>query len=387
MILPRFRLRAPSTVLALLAAGALAAAPALAQGELRVPASGQNQKASVSQWIGPVEVNVTYNSPDVTAPDGTDRTGAVWGQLVPYGLTSLAFGPCGDQCPWRAGANENTVFTVSHDVLVEGEPLAAGSYGLHMIPGEESWTVIFSTDSASWGSYYYDPANDALRVEVTPEEHAFSEWLDYEFVDRQPDRATVALQWENLQVPWTVQVPDVAELHLAEMAEDLKGSAGFTWTNWVTAANVALQLGDAEQAVEWARQAVGFPGIGQANFTTLSTLAFAQAAAGDGDGLRQALEQAATHPTADPIQIHGLARTLLAQGRTDDAVWLFDKNAELYPGQWPVEVGLMRARSAQGDSAQALVHARNALEQAPDDQNRQSLEGLIPRLEAGEDIN
>ena len=377
----------PFRSVALAALVALVAAPVFAQGALTVPPSGQNQKASVSQWIGPVEVNITYNSPDVTAPDGTDRTGHVWGELVPYGMTNLGFGACGDQCPWRAGANENTVFTVSHDVRIEGEPLPAGSYGLHMIPGEETWTLIFSKSSSSWGSYFYDAAEDALRVEVTPEEHAFQNWLTYEFTDRQPTEATVALRWENLQVPWTVEVPNVNDLYLARMAEDLRGSAGFTWTQWMTAATVALGMGEAEQAVEWARQAVSAPGVGQANFTTLSTLAMAQAAAGDHDGLRESLTRAMDHPTADPLQIHGLARQMQAQGLTDDAVWVFEQNAERHPGEWPVEVGLMRARSAQGDHEQALAHARKAIEQAPDDGNRSNLESLIPRLEAGEDVN
>jgi hypothetical protein len=195
-----------------------AAAPAFAQAGLTMPASGGNQKSSVTQWIGPVKVNVTYNSPDVTAPDGTDRTGHIWGELVPYGMANLGFGSCGDQCPWRAGANENTVFTVSHDVMIQGEPLAAGSYGLHMIPGEETWTVIFSNNTSSWGSFFYGASEDALRVETTPEEHAYTHWLTYEFTDRQPDRATVALQWENLQVPWTVEVANAADLYIEAMA-------------------------------------------------------------------------------------------------------------------------------------------------------------------------
>jgi hypothetical protein len=364
-----------------------ASAPAFAQAGLTMPASGGNQKASVTQWIGPVEVTVIYNSPDVTAPDGTDRTGHIWGELVPYGMTNLGFGSCGDQCPWRAGANENTVFTVSHDVLVQGQPLPAGSYGLHMIPGEETWTLVFSNDSTSWGSYFYDAAEDALRVETTPEEHPYTHWLDYEFTDRRGDRATVALQWENLQVPWTVEVPNASELYIAQMARDLRGSAGFTWTHWSNAANFAMQLGEPGQAVEWAQAAVSTPGVGQANFQTLTTLAMAQSAAGEAAASRETLEQAMTHPTASPTLIHGLGRQLLTQDRRDDAVWVWEKNAEMHSGEWPVEVGLMRGHSAMGRYDQALAHARTALEQAPDDVNRTSLEGMIPRLEAGEDIN
>ena len=115
-------------------------------------------------------------------------------------------------CPWRGGANENTVFSVSHDVEIERQRLPAGRYGLHFIPGPDAWTVIFSKNSTSWGSFFYDAGEDALRVTVKPAASPHAEWLTYEFVDRQPDRATVALRWERLQLPWTIRVPDVTGL-------------------------------------------------------------------------------------------------------------------------------------------------------------------------------
>ena len=99
---------------------------------------------------------------------GTDRRGKIWGGLVPYGWHEDNFGACGKQCSWRGGANENTVFTTSHDLQVEGQPLPAGRYGLFFVPGESEWTVIFSKNSTSWGHYFYDAAEDALRVTVKP---------------------------------------------------------------------------------------------------------------------------------------------------------------------------------------------------------------------------
>lgn len=120
-----------------------------------LPPSGGNQKSSIIQHIGLVEVRIDYSSPDVTSPTGQDRRGKIWGQLVPYGLTNLGFGS-GAPSPRRAGANENTVFTVSHDVLIEGQQLAAGNYGLHMIAEEGDWRVVFSNNSTSWGSFFYD---------------------------------------------------------------------------------------------------------------------------------------------------------------------------------------------------------------------------------------
>lgn len=362
-------------------------AAALGQAGLTLPPSGANQKASVTQWIGPVEVTIRYSSPDVTSPSGEDRTGKIWGQLVPYGMTSQQFGSCGDQCPWRAGANENTTFTVSHDVLIEGEPLPAGTYGFHTIPGETTWTLIFSNESTSWGSYFYDAADDALRVEVTPKEHPYTHWLTYEFVDRQADRATATLEWENLQVPWTIEVPNATDLYVAALERELQSMPGFSWTNWQAAAQYALGAGRTEEAVEWAEVAVSRPFIGQENFGTLSTLALARSAAGDAKAGREALDRAMAHPTANPIQIHGLGRMLISQGEAEQAMWVFERNAELHPGEWPVEVGLMRGHSALGNYEEALTHAEKALAQAPDDANRQNLETAIESLKAGEDVN
>jgi hypothetical protein len=226
---------------AVLVSAWILSSPAAAQvASLSGPPSGDNQKAVVSQWIGPVEVSIDYSSPDVRGPNGEDRSGKIWGTLVPYGMANLGFGTCGDQCPWRAGANENTVFRVSHAVKVQGQPLPAGSYGLHMIPGEKEWTLIFSKNSTSWGSFFYDAKEDALRVTTRPEPSDYHEWLTYEFEDRQPAQARVALKWEKLRVPFTVSVDNATEIYLARMRSELRTSPGFSWQNWVAASQYCL---------------------------------------------------------------------------------------------------------------------------------------------------
>ena len=175
--------RRDRTLVAALAAGLLAAPPAPSRSPCRPTAT---TSSPVTQNIGLVKVTVDYSSPDVHAPNGDDRARQDLGRARPLRLRTWASAPA--QCPWRAGANENTVFTVSHDVKIEGQPLPAGRYGLHMMPDEEEWTVIFSKNSTSWGSYTYDPAEDALRVNVKPAKSEYREWLTYEFTDRKPDR-------------------------------------------------------------------------------------------------------------------------------------------------------------------------------------------------------
>jgi tetratricopeptide (TPR) repeat protein len=372
----------------LIALAMCAAAVTAAAQTLPIPPSGDNQKSSVTQHIGPVRVTIDYSSPDVHGPNGEDRRGKIWGQLVPWGFSDDPFGTC-TQCPWRAGANQNTVFTVSHDVEIEGQKLPAGSYGLFMAPGQDQWTIIFSKNHTSWGHYYYDPAEDALRVTVKPSKSDYNEWLTYEFTDRRPDRATVALKWEDLQVPFTISVPDVTGLHIAEVRKVLRSYPGFQWQNWNAAAQYALEAKRLDDALFFARTAAGEgqPFTGEANFATLSTLADVQQARGMTAEAKASRDKAFAHQTATAVQIHQYARALLQQGHKEEAIRAWELNAKRYPNQWPVNVGLMRAHSAAGRYKEALKYAKLALAQAPDDANKTNLQRLIKMLEEGKDIN
>ncbi len=369
-------------------AAALVAASALGQA-ISVPPSGDNQHAVVTQYIGPVAITVDYHSPNVHAPNGDDRRGKIWGGLVPYGLTDLGFGTCGKQCPWRAGANENTTFTVSHDVLINGQKLPAGSYGVHMIADPDDWTLIFSKNSSSWGSFYYDAAEDALRVKVKPARSEYHEWLTYEFTDRDTDHATVAMKWEDLQVPWTVKVPDITDVHIAAIRDDLRTYNGFLWQNWMTAARYALGAKRLDDALEFARVAAGVarPNAGQENYMTLMTLADVQEAKAMTADAKATRDKALIHPTATAGMLHQYARQQLQKGNKAEAVRVWEMNAKRHPNEWPVNVGLMRAYSAQGKFKDALKYGKLALPQAPDDTNKKNIEDSIKKLEEGKDVN
>ncbi|MEM6845254.1 MAG: DUF2911 domain-containing protein [Bacteroidota bacterium] len=372
----------------LLAAICLFSSSIFAQ-SITLPPSGNNQKSEVTQYIGSLaKVTIAYSSPDVTAPNGDDRTGQIWGQLVPYGLNNLGFGPA-TEAPWRAGANENTTITFSHDMLVEGKPIAAGTYGLHMIVEEnEPWTLILSKNTSAWGSYFYDEKYDALRAEVQPEESGFHEWLTYEFTDRQSDQATVALMWENKKVPFTIEVPNATALYLDNMQQELQSTAGFSWQGWNQAANFALQNDTLlEGALTWAETSISAPFVGQENFNTLQTKGRILGKLGRSEEAETTLIQAINHPTASPLQIHSYGRQLLTQGETKKALEVFKLNAEKHPNTWPVNVGLARGYSAVGDYKKALKHAKIAHEEAPDTLNKDNLQVAIEVLEKGEDFN
>lgn len=364
--------------------GAALAASLLAQFPgLRLPPSGNNQKATVVQFIGPVRVAIDYSSPAVHAPNGTDRRGKIWGELVPYGMTNLGFGN-GKPGPWRAGANENTVFTVSHDVLIEGKPLPAGRYGLHMIPGKEEWTLIFSKDWEAWGSFWYDESRDALRVSVKPKKHDYREWLTYEFTARKPAMAEVEMQWEELAVPWRISVEDPDKIYITRLREDLKSQAGFSHLGYMNAAQYVLQSGkNLEQGMQWAEASISMPGIGQKTFFTMNTKAQILDKMGRGTESAAVMKEALELPGTNALMIHQYGRQLLTAKKTKEALEVFQYNAKKHGEVWPTHVGLARGYAAAGENQKALEHAKKALAQAPDDLNRKSLEGMVKTLSSG----
>src|SRR5260370_21091792 len=148
--------------------------------ELNIPRV--SQRGTVSQRIGLTDLTITYHRPEVGGRE-------IWGKIVPYGKG------------WRSGANENTTIAFSDDVSLEGKPLAAGTIELHTIPDKDQWTIIFSKNSTSWGSFSYDEKEDALRVTAKPQAADFREALTYTFEEVKPDSAAAPLPSDNLSVP------------------------------------------------------------------------------------------------------------------------------------------------------------------------------------------
>lgn len=354
-----------------------------------LPSGGGNQKSIVTQYIGSLcHVSIVYNSPDVTGPNGQSREGQIWGQLVPYGLTDLGFG-LRNPSPWRAGANENTIIKFSHDMLVQGKPIKAGKYGLHVVAEEEGpWTIILSNNSTAWGSFFYKEEEDALRVEATPEDNEFHEWLTFEFTDRQADNATVALMWENKKLPFKIEVPDVKQLYVDNMRKELESTAGFNWQGWMTAANYCAQNDiNLEEALTWADNAISAPFIGNENFNTLQTKGLVLMKLQRQEDALATMDKAIRHATANAGQIHQFGRQLIGLGMKEKAMEVFEYNHERFEGAWPTSVGMMRGLSAMGKYKEALKYAKIAHEEAPDKLNKDNLANLIKNLEKGQGVN
>lgn len=354
-----------------------------------LPPSGANQKSEVKQYIGGVAwVKISYGSPDVAG-----REGQIWGQLVPYGKNNLGFGTSSSEnpSPWRAGANENTVFHSSHDLMVQGQELPAGKYGLFVEPtASGDWQIIFSKESGAWGSFFYQPEDEVLVVSATPNDLAESvEYLTYEFVNRKNDQTTVQLKWEKKMLPFTLELKDANQVTLEALKTELKDAPGFTFNNWVNAATWASGAGYHDDAILWAENAISLPFIGQRNFTTLATKATVLRAAGKTAESLKIMDEAVKMPGATAFQVHAYGRQLIAAGEKEKALEIFLLNHKNNEGAWPTNYGLARAYSAMGEWKKAIKYLELAKERVPanDAVNPPVIEANLEKLRKGEDIN
>ncbi|MEO7306833.1 MAG: DUF2911 domain-containing protein [Ferruginibacter sp.] len=344
-------------------------------------ADGGNKKATVSERIGITDVTLHYDRPAVKG-----REGKIWGQLVPYGFTDLGFGTS-KAAPWRAGANENTSISFSTDVMVEGKALAAGTYGLFIAMEEGGGaTIIFSNNSTSWGSFFYDQKEDALRVNVRTVPLTESvERMRFEFMDEKENSATIALIWEKLKIPFKVEV-DYIKTQLASFRNELKSDKGFRWEAWLQAVNFAIDHNtNLEEALQWSDYSISGPFVGQRNFRTLSTRANLLNKMGRGAEAEALLKEAM--PLATMQELHNFGRQLVREKKPVLALEAYKLNAQKNPNVFTTNMGLMRGYSANGDFKNALKYAKAAQPQATDKANKDALVGFIKMLEEGKDIN
>ena len=349
---------------------------------MTLPPSGNNQKSEVTQYMGIAKVTITYNSPDVSGRE-------IWGKLVPYGLTNLNFAKSTEQnpSPWRAGANENTTISFSNDVVVEGKPLKAGTYGLHMIPGQEEWTVIFSNTSTAWGSFFYTSADDALRVTVKSTPSEFNEWLTFEFVDRQQNSATARLKWEKVSVPFKISVPNGDDLYIKKLREEFVGPKAFAWQNAVAAANFcANKKINLDEAMGWLNAFIN-PPRNVKYFPLYNSKGNVLAAMGKKEEADALMKEAINLPDATAGQIVNYGRTLITQTRPKDAMVAFEVGYKRYPTASVALMGMARGYSANGDNKKALKFAQDALKAETDPAGKTAIDGMVKKLEKGESIN
>lgn len=320
-----------------------------------------SQHALVSQRIGITDVTINYHRPLANGRQ-------IWGKIVPYGEV------------WRAGANENTLITFTDPVTIEGQPLDKGTYGLHMIPTESEWTIIFSKDSTAWGSFTYKQENDALRVKVKPQSCDLHDALAYDFDDVKPDSTVVTLRWEKVAVPFKVTVK-VNDIVLASIHQQMHGLNQYYWDSWDDAAGYLLAnkisldeaLKDEDHSIEIEER--------YDNLMSKSHILDEMGRKDDAKTIRtKALD------IANPLQLYVYARQLQTDKKQDEAFALYRSTAKKFPDYWTTHLGMARVYSAQGDFDNAVKEVQLSLPSAPD-ANKSALEKFVKRLQSKEDIN
>jgi len=350
---PRHRLALVFGLVALLAGAGFAQST-----QLNLPRD--SQRASVTQRVGITDITVNYHRPLVKG-----RT--IWGKVVPYGQV------------WRAGANENTTITFTDPVSVEGNALDRGTYGLHMLPNQDQWTVIFSKVNTAWGSFTYKDSEDALRINVKPEATEFREALAYDIDQPTENSAVVTLRWEKVAVPFKVSV-DVNSVVQDSLRKQLRGLSQYTWDGWDDAGNYLLAHKDLEEALAYENRSIGT----EERFENYNTKSQILEAMGKKDEAKAAHDKALA--IATPGQLHQYAFQLKGEKKDDEAYSVWRKNAKDHPDLWFTHSGMARVYSAQGDFSNAVKEMKIAEAGAPE-QNKVFIEAAIKRLEAKDDIN
>ena len=172
-------------------------------------------KASISQFIGVCNVIVEYSRPSV-------RDRKILGNLVPYDKV------------WRAGANEATKISFNHSVIIQGNEIPAGTYGLFMIPKKDKWIVILNKDAEQWGAYNYNSQDDIVRFDLNQGKSDFTEICTYSFMDVNKTKGVLRLQWENFKID--IEITTETHDHTLKEIETITNTAKENWYNFSAAA-------------------------------------------------------------------------------------------------------------------------------------------------------
>ena len=320
-----------------------------------------SQRAELVQRIGITDVAISYHRPLVNGRK-------IWGGIVPYGQV------------WRAGANENTTISFTDAVTIEGKPLDKGVYGLHMIPGENEFTIIFSKMAVAWGSFTYDQKEDALRVIVKPQQTDMHEALTYDFDDLKPDSSVVTLRWDKTAVPFKVGV-NVEQVVEESLHNQFRGLVQYTWSGWDDAATYLVDnKGNMDDALKYVNRSIQ----SEDRFDNEMTKARVLDAMGKGDEAAAIRAKALASGTI--IHVHNYARGLMIAGKRQEGLDVFQVNIKKDPNNWIVHSEIARIAVSKGDFDTAVKEMKLSVAGAPDPAKPQ-IQGLLKRVEAKEDIN
>lgn len=332
-----------------------------------------SQQATVSQRVGISDVSITYSRPSVNGRE-------VWGKLVPYGMNNLGFGTA-TEAPWRAGANENTIITFTHDAKLQGKAVKAGTYGLHVeLKDENNATIILSHDANAWGSFFYDKSKDALRADITTKTAPHKELLMYEFNTVKPTSTIVSLLWEKKEIPFEVEF-DVTSIVLEDFRAKSIGNLGFNRQNWENMARFSLNNGgDLNEALGWIDGSIAGNFYSQKNFNNLSIKGQILNKLGNNQEYAELMDQASQ--LANKNQLNALGYQMVGSKDYDRALKYFKLNVTNNPKDANSYDSLGECYKTMGDKKNAIKHLKKSLSLNPPANVKANSEKLLAELGA-----
>ena len=317
----------------------------VAQGQ-RLTMPEPSQDASITQRLGISDVTITYNSPGA-------RGRKVFGGMIPY------------KAVWRAGANENTTISFSHDAIVEGQNIKAGTYGLYMVPGKEQFQILFSKFSKSWGSVLPTESEIVLKVSVSPKKIPFQEWLGFNFTDRSAKQLIAVLEWADVQVPFKIEF-NTSQIIIENSIAELKGQAGFSGAGHMQLSAYCLQNNThLDEALIWIEQSIAR----NKSFSNLRVKADLLSKKGQATAAKKLMEEAFSLGSGGELNSFGYS--LLNDNNTEEAIKVFSFNIKKNANDiliWMYIDSLGEAYLKSGNKKMALKYYKKAKEKAPKSQ-------------------
>ncbi len=203
------------------------------EAQVKIPQA--SPKASVMQKVGLTDVEIDYNRPSM-------KGRVVFGELVPFDKV------------WRTGANENTIISLSEDVVINGATLKKGKYSIYTIPNADNWEIIFYATTDNWGNpETWDEAKVVLKANAKPEVlNRNIETFTIAINNVDNNFANLEFSWEKTLVALKFEVPT----QKAALASIDKTLAGPVATDYFSAAQYFYQSnGDLNKALTYVNKA------------------------------------------------------------------------------------------------------------------------------------
>ena len=336
-----------------------------AQQTLLATTAMSSPKASVTQDIGITSVEVNYSRPAA-------RGRKIWGGVVPFANKESER----PQLPWRAGANENTTFSLSTAATINGIPIDAGTYGVHLYVYPDGETdVMLSSNAESWGSFYFDKEDVVATIPAKRQPCEHIEHLSYTFSDLTKEGALLQLSWAEEQISLNIQV-DVKGTTLAHLRQEIQSRHMINAIGPLEAAQWCFYNDtNLVQALQWVNYSLSFNKM-FANLKTKSQIL---------DALERDAEAKSTMDDAmsfgSSSDLYGYTVELINQDNFEKATTVAKKSLKKHPKDWTAHYGMARVYDALKEPKKTMGHLKKAEQYCESERSKSFLKSQIEKLE------